>query len=37
MLDDNYDPRKEIEKLQANLHQPDKFAEIFCTAARTQK
>ncbi|HSW93403.1 MAG TPA: hypothetical protein VLJ15_03505 [Gammaproteobacteria bacterium] len=37
MLDDNYDPRAEIENLHANLHQPDKFAEIFCKVARTQK
>ena len=36
-LNDDYNPRKSIEKLTANLEQPDKFAEIFCQAAGKQK
>jgi hypothetical protein len=36
-LNDDYDPRQLIQELSANLTQPDKFAEIFCTAAKTQK
>ena len=35
--DDDYDPRKEIAKISANLEQPDKFAQIFCHAAENQK
>jgi hypothetical protein len=34
---DDYDPRQSIQELSANLTQPDKFAEIFCNAAKTQK
>jgi DNA-binding ferritin-like protein len=34
---DDYNPQKSIEKLTANLEQPDKFAEIFCQAADKQK
>lgn len=34
---EDYDPRAAITKLSANLEQPDKFAEIFCAAAKKQK
>ncbi len=34
---DDYDPTQLIQELSANLNQPDKFAEIFCSAAKTQK
>ena len=34
---DDYDPNQLIQELSANLTQPDRFAEIFCTAAHTQK
>jgi hypothetical protein len=36
-LNDDYNPQKAIEKLAANLEQPNKFATIFCEAAKTQK
>ena len=36
-INDDYNPRKSIEKLTANLEQPDKFAKIFCEATKTQK
>jgi hypothetical protein len=34
---DDYDPQELIKELSDNLNQPDKFAEIFCTAAKKQK
>jgi len=34
---DDYDPNAMLKKLDANLHQPDKFAAIFCSAAASQK
>lgn len=34
---DDFDPQKEIGDLSATLNQPDKFAAIFCTAAKSQK
>ena len=36
-VEDDFDPKGAIAKLSANFEQPDKFAEIFCTAAKTQK
>lgn len=35
--DEDFDPNKAIRNLSANLEQPDKFAEIFCKAAKKQK
>lgn len=35
--DDDFNPRSAIEKVSASLEQPDKFAEIFCNAAKKQK
>lgn len=37
LLNDDFDPNEAIRKLSATIEQPDKFAEIFCTAAKTQK
>ncbi len=34
---DDYDPIQSIQELSANLTQPDRFAEIFCAAAKSQK
>ena len=34
---DDYDPLETIKTLSDNLNQPDKFAEIFCSAAKKQK
>ncbi len=34
---DDYEPRQAIQTLSDNLTQPDKFAEIFCNAAKSQK
>jgi hypothetical protein len=36
-LTDDYDPKQSIQELSNNLMQPDKFADIFCYAAKTQK
>lgn len=35
--DENFIPKEALRKISASLDQPDKFAEIFCTAAKTQK
>lgn len=34
---DNFSPEQLLKKAIASLEQPDKFAEIFCQAARKQK
>lgn len=34
---DDFDPKKSIKKLSETIDQPDKFAEVFCSAARSQK
>lgn len=34
---EDYNPKALIAKLSASLEQPDKFAEIFCAAAKKQK
>jgi rubrerythrin len=34
---DDFNPKASFEKLQASIEQPDKFAKIFCDAAKTQK
>lgn len=34
---DDFDPKQAYTKISASLEQPDKFAEIFCAAAKTQK
>ena len=34
---DEFDPNKEIARISATLAQPEKFAEIFCKAAESQK
>lgn len=34
---DDWDPKKAFDKVSASLEQPDKFAEIFCKAASSQK
>ncbi len=34
---DDYNPAEQIKEISANLKQPDKFAEIFCAAAKSQK
>ena len=33
---DDLDPKKEIARISATLEQPDKFAELFCKAAKSQ-
>jgi hypothetical protein len=35
--EDNFDPNKQIAIVYATLNQPDKFAEVFCKAAESQK
>lgn len=35
--DDDFDPKQAIAALLANLEQPDKFAHLFCEAAKKQK
>lgn len=35
--DEDYEPKTAIRRLSASLDQPDKFAEIFCSAAKSQK
>lgn len=35
--EEDFDPRGAIDSLRANLEQPDKFSDIFCNAAKTQK
>lgn len=35
--DDEFEPKAAFRKISASLDQPDKFAEIFCSAAKTQK
>jgi len=37
VISDDFDPNEAIRKLSATIEQPDKFAEVFCTAAKTQK
>jgi hypothetical protein len=34
---DDYDPLETIKTLSDNINRPDKFAEIFCAAAKKQK
>ena len=34
---DDYAPKEFVDQLAANLNHPDKFAEIFCKAAESQK
>lgn len=34
---DDYVPQELLKELSANINQPDKFAEIFCAAAKKQK
>jgi hypothetical protein len=34
---DDYDPVETIKTLSDNIYRPDKFAEIFCAAAKKQK
>lgn len=34
---DDWDPKKAFDKVSASLEQPDKFVEIFCKAATSQK
>ena len=36
-MSDDFDPKQSYIKLSASLEQPDKFAEIFCSAAKKQK
>jgi ferritin len=37
MSSDDFDPKKEIQDITAILYQPDKFSELFCKAAGSQK
>ena len=34
---DEYNPKKQLEKVTATLEQPDKFAIVFCKALESQK
>lgn len=34
---DDFSPQDTLRRLSENLEQPDKFAQIFCDAAKTQK
>lgn len=36
-INDDFDPKDAFTKLAANFDQPDKFANIFCQAIKTQK
>ncbi len=35
--DDDFDPKQAISELSASIQQPDRFAQIFCEAAKKQK
>lgn len=35
--DDDFDPSKILKRLAAHIEQPEKFAQIFCDAAKSQK
>ena len=34
---EDFEPKKQVKKLTSDLYQPDKFADIFCNAAQSQK
>lgn len=34
---DNYTPEQQLVRVAATIDQPDKFAKVFCEAAKTQK
>ena len=36
-LSDDFNPKQAYESLSANIEQPDKFAQLFCKAAASQK
>ncbi len=36
-MKDDFNPGKAIEDLKETIYQPDKFAQLFCNAAETQK